>query len=188
MNRSFAVLLLLLSAAVTVQAAAPMPAVPRLQFEKYSLPNGLEVILVEDKRLPLVTVNTWYHVGPAEEKPGRTGFAHLFEHMMFQGSKNAPGDIYNRLIEEAGGDNNASTSFDRTNYYQTLPSNQLELVLWLESDRMTSLLEELDQEKLTNQQDVVRNERRQSFENRPYGLFDEGHTTRCSPRVIPITA
>jgi len=186
MNRSITVLLLLLAAvAVPVQAAAPMPAVPKLVFEKYSLPNGLEVILVEDKRLPLVTVNTWYHVGPAEEKPGRTGFAHLFEHMMFQGSKNAPGDIYNQLIEEAGGDVNASTSFDRTNYYQTLPSNQLELVLWLESDRMSSLLEDLDQAKLTNQQDVVRNERRQSFENRPYGLFDEAAYQTLFPKGHP---
>src|SRR5918994_4412878 len=109
--------------------------VPRLTFEKYTLPNGLEVILSQDRRLPMVAVNLWYHVGPANEDPGRTGFAHLFEHMMFQSSKHVPPDSHIRLLEAAGAnDLNGSTDFDRTNYYQTVPSNQLELALWLESD------------------------------------------------------
>jgi zinc protease len=193
MSRSLRTLVLLLAVVAAPEFAqsaqpAPVPAVPRIEFEKYKLANGLEVILAEDRRLPLVTVNTWYHVGPSQEKAGRTGFAHLFEHMMFQGSKNAPGDAYNRLIEEVGGDVNASTSFDRTNYYQTVPSNQLELVLWLESDRMGFLLEDLDQAQLTNQKDVVRNERRESRENRPYGLFDEAAYHQLFPRGHPYYA
>jgi zinc protease len=180
-----ALILLLAFVALPTLAAQSMPAVPRLAFEKYKLPNGLEVVLYEDKRLPLVTVNTWYHVSPIQEKAGRTGFAHLFEHMMFQGSKNVPGDDYLRLIEQAGGDVNATTSFDRTNYFQTVPSNQLELVMWMESDRMGSLLEDLDQDKLTNQKDVVRNERRQSYENRPYGLLDEAIFHTVFPKGHP---
>ena len=188
MNRTFSALVLLLAAALPALAAQSMPPVPRLEFEKYKLPNGLEVVLVEDKRLPLVTVNTWYHVSPIQEKAGRTGFAHLFEHMMFQGSKDVPGDSYIQIIEQAGGDLNASTSFDRTNYFQTVPSNQLELVMWMESDRMGFLLEDLDQAKLTNQQDVVRNERRQSYENRPYGLYDEGIFHAMYPKGHPYYA
>jgi zinc protease len=159
---------------------APKPAVqpvsdtPTIAFEKSSLPNGLEVILSEDHRLPMVAVNLWYHVGPANEEAGRTGFAHLFEHMMFQGSKHVPGQTHFRLLEGAGAsDYNGTTDFDRTNYYETLPSNQLELALWLESDRMGYLLDVLDQASLTNQQDVVRNERRESVENVPYGIVDE---------------
>src|SRR4029077_20786093 len=131
-----------------------------LAFEKYKLPNGLEVILRKDSRLPVVAVNVWYHVGPAKETAGRTGFAHLFEHMMFQGSGHVPADMHFRLLEGAGASNvNGSTSFDRTNYLEALPSNQLELALWLESDRMGFLLDRLDQSMLSNQQDVVRNER-----------------------------
>src|SRR5438876_6698798 len=137
--------------------------VPSLNYEKYKLNNGLEVILSEDHRLPLVAVNLWYHVGPAYETEGRTGFAHLFEHMMFQGSKHVPGDSHIRTVEGAGGSRvNGTTGFDRTNYFETLPANQLELGLWLESDRMGYLLDQLDQANLSNQQDVVRNERRQS--------------------------
>src|ERR1700704_2790513 len=108
------------------------PDVPTIAFEKYALPNGLEVILSEDHRLPMVAVNLWYHVGPANEDPGRTGFAHLFEHMMFQGSKHVPGDSHFKFLEGAGAsDINGTTDFDRTNYFETLPSNQLELALWL---------------------------------------------------------
>jgi zinc protease len=163
--------------------------VPTLTFEKYTLPNGLEVILSEDHRLPLVAVNLWYHVGPANEEPGRTGFAHLFEHMMFQGSKHVPGDSHFKLVEGAGAsDVNGTTGFDRTNYFQTLPANQLELGLWLESDRMGYLLDDLDQEKLTNQQDVVRNERRQSIENRPYGIVDEAVFHQLFPKGHPYYA
>lgn len=173
------------------RAQAPAPSlrttdVPTIAFQKYSLANGLEVILSEDHRLPLVAVNLWYHVGPANEGPGRTGFAHLFEHMMFQGSKHVPGDSHFKLLEGAGAsDLNGTTGFDRTNYFQTLPANQLELGLWLESDRMGYLLDELDQAKLSNQQDVVRNERRQSYENRPYGIVDEAVFHQLFPKGHP---
>jgi zinc protease len=163
--------------------------VPQLKFEKFTLANGLEVILSEDHRLPLVAVNLWYHVGPANEEPGRTGFAHLFEHMMFQGSKHVPGDGHFRLLEGAGAsDLNGTTGFDRTNYFETVPSNQLELALWLESDRMGYLLETVDQAKLSNQQDVVRNERRQSFENRPYGIVEEALYHQLFPSNHPYYA
>src|SRR5260370_19341700 len=112
-------------------------AVPQLKFEKYKLDNGLEVILSEDHRLPMVEVNLWCDVGPANELPGRTGFAHLFEHMMFEGSRHVPGSSHFHFLEAAGAsDINGTTDFDRTNYFETLPSNQLELALWLESDRM----------------------------------------------------
>ncbi|RPH59652.1 MAG: insulinase family protein, partial [Acidobacteria bacterium] len=163
--------------------------VPQLKFEKFTLPNGLEVILSEDHRLPLVAVNLWYHVGPANEDPGRTGFAHLFEHMMFQGSKHVPGDAHFRLLEGAGGsDLNGTTDFDRTNYFETVPANQLELALWLESDRMGYLLETVDQAKLSNQQDVVRNERRQSVENQPYGIVEEALFHQLFPPNHPYYA
>ena len=155
-----------------LQKPAPKPAplqVPQLKFEKYKLQNGLDVILSEDHRLPMVAVNLWYHVGPANELPGRTGFAHLFEHMMFEGSRHVPGNAHFQLLEAAGAsDINGTTDFDRTNYFETLPSNQLELALWLESDRMGYLPDKLDQANLSNQQDVVRNERRQNTENTPY--------------------
>jgi len=144
------------------------------------------VILSEDHRLPLVSTNIWYHVGPANELPGHTGFAHLFEHMMFEGSKHVPGNSHIRYLEAAGSsDLNGTTDFDRTNYFETLPSNQLELALWLESDRMGYLPDKLDQASLTNQQDVVRNERRQSIENSPYGIVEEGVYHLLFPRPIP---
>lgn len=142
----------------------------KINYEKHKLKNGLEVILYQDKSLPIVAVNIWYRVGSANESKGKTGFAHLFEHMMFQGSKHIPKGEHFRLIQEAGGTLNGSTSFDRTNYYETLPSNYLELALWLESDRMGYLLPALDEEKLNNQKDVVMNERMQRYENQPYGL------------------
>ena len=160
--------------------------IPQLKFEKYKLPNGLEVILSEDHRLPMVAVNLWYHVGPANELPGRTGFAHLFEHMMFEGSRHVPGNTHFHLLEAAGAsDINGTTDFDRTNYFETLPSNQLELALWLESDRMGYLPDKLDQANLSNQQDVVRNERRQSFENEPYGIVEEGIIHLLYPKGHP---
>ncbi|RJQ57660.1 MAG: insulinase family protein [Stygiobacter sp.] len=155
-----------------------------LQYEKYKLGNGLEVILYQDNSLPSIAVNIWYRVGSANEVKSKTGFAHLFEHMMFQGSENIPKEGHFRYIQEAGGNLNGSTSIDRTNYYETLPSNYLELALWLESDRMGFMLPGLTQEKLDNQKDVVMNERRQRYENQPYGLsweilfsnlFPEGH-------------
>ena len=167
-------------------AASETPAIP---VQKYSLPNGLEVMLSEDHRLPMVAVNVWYHVGPANEVAGRTGFAHLFEHMMFQGSKHVPGQSHFRLLEAAGAsDSNGTTDFDRTNYYETLPSNQLELALWLESDRMGYLLDVLDQASLANQQDVVRNERRQSIENVPYGIVQEEEFHQLFPGAHPYHA
>src|ERR1700681_2639047 len=163
--------------------------IPRLAFEKYTLSNGLVVILSEDKRLPMVAVNLWYHVGPANEEAGRTGFAHLFEHMMFQGSKHVPPDTYFKFLESAGAsDINGTTDFDRTNYFETLPSNQLELALWLESDRMGYLPDKLDQASLTNQQDVVRNERRKSVENNPYGIVEEAVFHTLFPMGHPYHA
>src|SRR3984957_16155007 len=164
-------------------------ALPTIKFEKYTLPNGLVVILSEDHRLPLVSTNIWYHVGPANELPGRTGFAHLFEHMMFEGSKHVPGNAHIRFMEAAGAsDLNGTTDFDRTNYFETLPSNQLELALWLESDRMGYLPDRLDQASLTNQQDVVRNERRQSIENSPYGIVEETIFHKLFPQGHPYYA
>jgi zinc protease len=152
--------------------------------EKYKLSNGLEVILFQNNLLPVVAVNLWYKVGSANEVKGKTGLAHLFEHMMFQGSKNVPKEMHFKYIQEAGGSLNASTSFDRTNYFEKLPANELELALWLESDRMGFLLEALDQSKLDNQKSVVLNERLERYDNQPYGLawekiishlYDEEH-------------
>ena len=193
-RRAFVPLLLVLGlvvAGMNASLAQNRPAatandIPRLQFEKYTLPNGLEVILSQDKRLPMVAVNLWYHVGPANEEPGRTGFAHLFEHMMFQSSKHIPPDSHIRLLEAAGAsDLNGTTDYDRTNYFETVPANQLELALWLESDRMGYLLEKVDQAALSNQQDVVRNERRQSVENQPYGLAEEALVQTIFPAGHP---
>src|ERR1700744_6452754 len=144
--------------------------VPEIKYETYSLLNGLQVILTEDHRLPIVGVDLWYHVGPMKERAGRTGFAHLFEHMMFEGSKHVGEKAHFKYLESAGAtDINGTTSFDRTNYFETVPANELELALWLESDRMGFLLDTLDRAKLTNQRDVVRNEKRQG-EGRPYGI------------------
>jgi len=196
MNRKLvvlAVLCLFVLSAGAVFAQAPKAAakrasadIPKLAFEAYSLPNGLKVILHEDHRLPLVAVNIWYHVGAANEEAGRTGFAHLFEHMMFQGSRYVPGDAHFRLLEAAGAsDINGTTDFDRTNYFQTLPSNQLELALWLESSRMGYLLEKVDQANLSNQQDVVRNERREGLENVPYGIVEEEVCHTVFPKGHP---
>src|SRR5271157_3057356 len=175
--------------ATAVAPAAPPDKAsnwPKLKFEKYTLKNGLEVILSEDHRLPLVAVNLWYHVGPMYEKPGRTGFAHLFEHMMFQGSKNVGEKAHFKYLEAAGAsDINGTTDFDRTNYFETLPSNQLELALWLESDRMGYLPDKLDQANLSNQQDVVRNARRQTTENTPYGVAEEAVFHQIFPKDHP---
>jgi zinc protease len=156
----------------------------KIDYEKYSLVNGLQVILYPDLSVPITAVNLWYRVGSANENKDKTGFAHLFEHMMFQGSQNIPKEGHFRFIQEAGGSLNGSTSTDRTNYYETVPANYLELALWLESDRMGFMLPALTQEKLDNQKEVVMNERRQRYENQPYGkawetlfsnLFSENH-------------
>jgi zinc protease len=162
---------------------------PVLRYEKYKLANGLEVILSENHTLPLVAVNLWYHVGPANERPGRTGFAHLFEHMMFQGSAHVSAKAFDRYLEAAGAtDMNGTTNLDRTSYFETLPSNQLELALWLESDRMGFLLPTLDETRLANQRDVVRNERRQRTENVPYGLVEEQIFHQLFPKGHPYYA
>jgi predicted Zn-dependent peptidase len=145
-----------------------------IPHEKYKLKNGLEVILSLDRKLPIVSVNIWYHVGAYHETQGRTGFAHLFEHMMFQGSKNVPDDVHISMLEQLGAtDLNGTTNFDRTNYFQTVPSNHLETALWLESDRMGFLLDALTEEKLRTQKEVVKNERRQGTEAAPYGIAQE---------------
>jgi len=160
-----------------------------LPYRKYTLVNGLDVILLEDHRLPLVAVNIWYHVGPANERPGLTGFAHLFEHMMFEGSRHVGEKVHFRFLETAGASSiNGTTNFDYTNYFETLPSNQLELALWLESDRMGFLLDTLDEKKLENQRDVVRNERRQNVESAPYGLVQEEVFHQLFPQDHPYYA
>lgn len=151
-----------------MQNETQAPSLPEIKTKKYILANGLNVILCEDHSIPVVSVNVWYHVGSKNEKAGRTGFAHLFEHMMFQGSKHSDEDYFVPL-EKVGAVVNGSTSEDRTNYHETLPSNYLEMALWLESDRMAFLLPALTQKKLDNQRDVVKNERRQRLENQPYG-------------------
>ncbi len=146
---------------------------PHLPIDEHRLENGLRVILSRDTRVPIVAVNLWYGVGSRHEQAGKTGFAHLFEHMMFQGSANVPKGQHFGLIQAAGGTLNATTWLDRTNYFETLPSHELELALWLESDRMAALIPAMDQEKLDNQRDVVKNERRWSVDNQPYGDWDE---------------
>src|SRR5689334_25272822 len=145
-----------LAPAAAAQRNAPASGVPRLAFEKTTLPNGLEVILHEDHSTPIVVANTWYHVGSGDEKPGRTGFAHLFEHIMFMGSEHVPTGQFDKLLEAAGADNNGTTNTDRTNYYEQLPSNALPLALWLDADRMGHLLPAMDQAKLDLQRDVVK--------------------------------
>ena len=164
------------AATLCASAIAQAPAkqkLPEIQYQTYTLPNGLQVITHEDHRLPLVSVDLWYHVGPLNEKAGRTGFAHLFEHMMFEGSEHVGEKAHIKYVQGAGAtDVNGTTNFDRTNYFETLPANQLELGLWLESDRMGFLMEGLDRKLLTNQRDVVRNERRQ-HEGSPYNVSDE---------------
>src|SRR5207248_1510375 len=146
-------------------------ALPQIPFEKYRLPNGLTVILSEDHRAPVVGVDLWYHVGAIDERPGRSGFAHLFEHLMFQGSKHLHGDertVFAMLERNGATGLNGSTDWDRTNYFEIMPADRVELALWLESDRMGFLLDTVDQKKLDTQREVVRNERRQSVENTPY--------------------
>jgi zinc protease len=158
-----------------------------IPYEKYKLPNGLEVILFQNNSLPSAAVNIWYKAGSANEIKGKTGLAHLFEHMMFQGSKNVPKEMHFRYIQEAGGTLNASTSFDRTNYFEKLPANDLELALWLESDRMGFFLDALDQVKLDNQKSVVLNERLERYDNQPYGLAWEKIISNLYPDGHPYS-
>ena len=165
-------------------SGAAAQGIPPLVHERYTLGNGLTVILHEDRSTPIVAVNVWYHVGSGDERPGRTGFAHLFEHVMFMGSQHVPERAFDQWLEAAGANNNGSTSQDRTNYFEWMPSNALPLALWLEADRMGWLLPTMDQAKLDVQRDVVKNERRQRVDNVPYGrafetmlaaVFPSGH-------------
>jgi len=156
-----------------------------IPFERYTLPNGLNVILSVDRTIPQAAVDVWYHVGSKNEVPGRTGFAHLFEHVMFTGSSHVPYGMHDRLTEGVGGNNNGSTSNDRTNYFENVPSNYVESTLWLESDRMGFLLDALDEAKFVAQRDIVQNERRQGIENQPYGRAFEILTAATLPESHP---
>jgi predicted Zn-dependent peptidase len=158
----------------------------RIPVESYRLPNGLHVVLSEDHTAPIVAVNLWYHVGSANERLERTGFAHLFEHMLFQGSEHVAANEHFELVQRAGGTLNGSTWLDRTNYYETLPSNQLAIALWLEADRMGRFIPGLTQEKLDTQRDVVKNERRWSVDNQPYGTWWEKLPELCFPETHPF--
>jgi predicted Zn-dependent peptidase len=188
-SRLLFLLALVLTAVGLVGHAQAPAAMPKLEFEKFTLPNGLQVILHVDRKLPIVHVNEWFHVGSKNEKPGRTGFAHLFEHMMFQGSKNAKEDYF-VYVEKAGanireGGVNGTTNNDRTNYFATVPSGNLENLLWVESDRIATLADATDQKKLDNQRDVVKNERRQRIENRPMGLVSKVQLEALYPPQHP---
>jgi zinc protease len=191
MKKYMANALLLLGALVpgasAQQAAAPPPAelTVSVPYREFTLPNGLRVIVHEDHSTPIVSVNTWYHVGSRNERAGRTGFAHLFEHLMFEGSKNVQEGQFDQLLEAAGANNNGSTSPDRTNYYEDGPSSALELMLYLDADRMGWLPEAMTEAKLNGQRDVVKNERRQSLENRPYGLAFEKLSAALYPAGHP---
>ena len=158
----------------------------QIPIETFKLDNGLFVTLSEDHTAPLVAVNLWYHVGSANEREGRTGFAHLFEHMLFQGSASVAANEHFELVQRAGGTLNGSTWLDRTNYFETVPSNQLELALWLEANRMGYLLPAMTQQKLDTQRDVVQNERRWSMDNQPYGSWWERLPALCFPPSHPF--
>lgn len=162
---------------------SPTPTIPVIAER---LPNGLLLTLSPDRTAPIVAVNLWYHVGSANEREGRTGFAHLFEHMLFQGSEHVAANEHFELIQRAGGTLNGSTWLDRTNYFETVPSHQLELALWLEADRMGRLLPAMTQEKLDTQRDVVKNERRWSVDNQPYGSWWERLPELCFPSTHPF--
>ncbi|MDP9150470.1 MAG: insulinase family protein, partial [Myxococcota bacterium] len=167
-------------------AAEPDASQIALPARVSRLANGLEVILHEDHRTPIVAVNVWYHVGAKDEAPGLYGFAHLFEHVMFQGSKHVPEDTYFKFLERAGASNvNGTTDADRTNYFETVPKNRLELALWLESDRMGFLLDHVDEATFSGQRSVVKNERRQNYENAPYGLVGQAMDEAIFPPQHP---
>jgi zinc protease len=183
-------LLALPLASLPFLCAAPLladaPVHASLPFEKYTLANGLEVILHPDHRTPVVSVNIWYHVGSKDEPAGKNGFAHLFEHVMFQGSRNVGEDLFFKYLERAGAsERNGSTSTDRTNYFETVPTGALPLALWLESDRMGFLLDHVNQETFASQREVVKNERRQNYENAPYGLVRQFVSAAVFPPSHP---
>ena len=180
----FIALLVLVSFMTTIVPAQKTDTLPKLKYEEFRLKNGMRVIMHVDKSTPIVAVNLWYHVGSKNEVVGRTGFAHLFEHMMFQGSKNY-NDEYFKPLQEAGASINGTTNADRTNYYEVVPSNFLELALFMEADRMGGLLDAMTQEKLDNQRDVVKNERRQRYDNQPYGTAFEKISELIYPKDHP---
>ena len=182
----FVALLVLGSFMTTVVSAQKADKLPKLQYTEFRLKNGMRVIMHVDKSTPIVAVNLWYHVGSKNEVTGRTGFAHLFEHMMFQGSKNY-NDDYFKPLQEAGANINGSTNADRTNYYEVVPSNFLELALFMEADRLGGLLDAMTQEKLDNQRDVVKNERRQRYDNQPYGTAFEKISEIIYPKDHPYS-
>jgi zinc protease len=182
-----AALLLVASLAAPATAQPGAPGKLLVPYQEFTLPNGLHVILHRDTSVPVVAVNVWYHVGSGHEKPGRTGFAHLFEHLMFEGSKHVPEGSFDTWLEGAGANNNSSTNTDRTNYYIDGPSNALELMLFLESDRMGYLLDTMSPARVDGQRDVVKNERRQSYENRPYGMADLELDVMLYPKGHPYS-
>src|SRR6476659_10044561 len=155
-----------------------------IPYTRHSLDNGLDVLIHEDHGCPIVAVNVWYHVGSKNEVPGRTGFAHFFEHLMFEGSQHYDRGYFQPL-QEAGASLNGSTNADRTNYWEVVPTNALDLALWMESDRMGYLLPALTEAKFANQREVVLNERRQNYENRPYGLAPMALTAALFPPNHP---
>src|SRR3954470_24303431 len=183
------VLLIALASASSGQAPGSPSDTRRISivYTQFQLPNGLHVILHEDHTVPLITVNVWYHVGSAREKPGRTGFAHLFEHFMFEGSGHVKEGQFDELLEAAGATNNASTENDRTNYYIDAPSNALDLALFLESDRMGYLLDAMSPKTVDSQRDVVKNERRESYENAPYGMASIDIAQMVYPKGHPYS-
>jgi zinc protease len=186
--RFASVMMLVVVCLAAAQRPQPAPTnAIKIPIETYVLPNGLTVILSADHSTPTVAVAGWYHVGSKNETPGRTGFAHLFEHVMFTGSGHVPYGLHDKLTEGVGGNNNGTTSSDRTVYFETVPSNYLESALWLESDRMGYLLDTLDLAKLNAQRDVVKNERRQSYDNQPYGRADEILSQAIYPAKHPYS-
>src|SRR6476620_11302741 len=172
---------------VLVEKVTATPGELVIPYEKWRLPNGLTVIVHEDHSDPIVHVDVTYHVGSARETPGKSGFAHFFEHMMFQGSDHVADEEQFKIVSEAGGTLNGSTNRDRTNYYETVPSNQLEKALWLEADRMGFLLDAVTQKKFEIQRSTVKNERGQNYDNRPYGLQSEVVSKNLYPYGHPYS-
>ena len=177
----------LLAAVSGAPVGAQAPAPLSVPYRMFTLENGLTVILHRDTSVPVVSVNVWYRVGSANEKPGRTGFAHLFEHLMFEGSKHVKDGEFDGLLEANGGSNNGTTDNDRTNYYEDVPSNALELALFLESDRMAYLLDTMTPERVNGQRDVVKNEKRQQVDNQPYGKASEEIDKLLYPPTHPYS-
>ena len=179
MNKLFQASVINIMFIISIQASS-LAELPEIKYESFKLDNGLTVIVHEDKKVPMVAVNVWYHVGSKNEKLGKTGFAHLFEHLMFNGTENYNNEYFEPFEKIGSTDQNGTTNSDRTNYFQNVPTNALDLALWMESDRMGHLLGVVDQEKLDEQRGVVQNEKRQG-ENQPYGKA----FTRISESAFP---